>query len=441
MTERSYPRDWTALLPAETARWVEQELISGPQRESILKLYPEPGAGARDRTILVFTILGSLLVGVGVILFFAANWPRIPAAVKIAVILASVVGTYGAGFYFEYTRNDYPRLGHSLVFLGSLLYGAAIWLLTQVFHLDAHYSQGFLLWGAGLLPLVLITLSSPVLYVAMVALIIWMWIEQIGFGGYNYLFPVLLLGAVVPLTRKARTALGEAVALLALFLWFLVTFMDHAQASVLILTARVAILYGAVLMTTGLARLGDERAYLSSGGALTLAGAYALTFRLMTERPELPKASASLFAGPPFLTAGVVILLLAALGAAWYYRQREEGKRLLLVPALLVPVVVSLGAGLLPAVPKMMAFNLLLFAGAVGLAALGIQRRSELLVNIGLAAFLIHVLTRYFDLFFPAMNRSLFFILGGVLLLGGGWLLERNRRRWMRDWGGAGHER
>ena len=87
----------------------------------------------------------------------------------------------------------------------------------------------------------------------------------------------------------------------------------------------------------------------------------------------------------------------------------------------------------------MVAFNLVLFGGTVGLIMLGIRQRSHLVVNLGLGVFVIHMLTRYFDLFFSAMDRSLFFVLGGLLLLGGGWLLERNRRRWMQDWGGEGN--
>ena len=440
MSDRSHSRDWTALLPAESARWVKQGIIDDSQRQAVLSLSPEPGAGARDRTVLIFTILGSLLVGIGVILFFAANWPSIPAAVKVGVILAAVLGAYGAGFYLQYGRSDYPRLGHALIFLGSLLYGAAIFLLAQIFHLNAHYPQGFLFWSAGLLPLILVTRSKPVLYLSLITLVIWTFNEQAAYGSYNFLFPVLLLGALLPLTRLLRAALGEAGALVALFLWFFTALMNHDRmgdtTAGLMLAARVALLYGGVLMTVGFARLGHLRAYLATGAVIALAGAYAMTFRLTGLQPDI--AHRSLFAGPPLLTATASLLLLAAAGTGWFCFRRQPGNRLLLLPVLLMPVIAALGAGLLAHVPLMVVSNLLLFAGTVGLLALGIQLRSELLVNLGLAIFLIHVLTRYFDLFFSAMNRSGFFILGGILLLVGGWFLERNRRRWTRDWGGDG---
>ena len=140
------------MLTEEAGRWVRQGLISEEQRSAILGLYPQPEAGNRDRTILIFTILGSLLVGAGVILFFAANWPALPAALKVGAIMAAVVGAYGAGYHLQYQRGDYPRLGHSLIFMGALFYGAAIWLIAQIFHLESHYPNGFLMWAAGVLP-------------------------------------------------------------------------------------------------------------------------------------------------------------------------------------------------------------------------------------------------------------------------------------------------
>jgi uncharacterized membrane protein len=43
--------------------------------------------------------------------------------------------------------------------------------------------------------------------------------------------------------------------------------------------------------------------------------------------------------------------------------------------------------------------------------------------------FAFDVIARYFDLFWKLLPRSLFFILGGLLLLFGGVLLERKRRK------------
>ena len=79
------------------------------------------------------------------------------------------------------------------------------------------------------------------------------------------------------------------------------------------------------------------------------------------------------------------------------------------------------------------AFNLVLFAGIFGLIFLGHFRGESSFVNIALLFFGLAVISRYFDFAWELLPRSVFFILGGLLLLGGGMLLERLRRRTLRQ--------
>lgn len=438
------PPEWRTGLGPESERWVRLGLISQEQREKILQLYPGEADGSRDRTVMIISILGSLLVGAGVILFFAANWPRIPAFVKVAVIIAATLGSYGAGFFFQYQRGDSPRLGQALIFLGSLLYGAGIWLIAQIFHLNRDFPTGFLAWGAGILPLVWATGLRPLLYLATGLLLVWTVGAQGSLSQYNYLFPVVMLGAVLPLARRTETRLAESATLLGLFLWYSLNAgrldLAGAEAAPNLLIGRLALLYAVTLFLAGLARLGDDRTYLGTGGFLGLFGAYLLTFAMPRWIPPETRFLPSLFSGAPFTVVGAAAMLAGVVTLAVLYARRGGPERRWLLPVVLLPVGAVLLAQYLPETVWIVLFNLLLFGGAVGMVTLGIRRRMELLVNLGLISFVIHLITRYFDLFFSAMDRSLFFILGGVLLLVGGWFLERNRRRWVGDWGGDGDE-
>jgi uncharacterized membrane protein len=73
-------------------------------------------------------------------------------------------------------------------------------------------------------------------------------------------------------------------------------------------------------------------------------------------------------------------------------------------------------------------FNVVLLAAVLWAVVLGIWTRQEPLINLALVFFAIQVLARYFDFFFALFDRSLVFIGAGVLLLGGGWLIDRSRR-------------
>jgi len=63
------------------------------------------------------------------------------------------------------------------------------------------------------------------------------------------------------------------------------------------------------------------------------------------------------------------------------------------------------------------------------LAWWGVREGSRALINYGVVAFALTVLRFYFSTILDKLNRSLSLILLGVLFLGGGWLLEKLRRR------------
>jgi hypothetical protein len=74
-------------------------------------------------------------------------------------------------------------------------------------------------------------------------------------------------------------------------------------------------------------------------------------------------------------------------------------------------------------------FNVLVFLQLVGIMAAGHARRQASMVNLGALFFLVAVVAKYFDWFFAFLNKSLFFVGAGVILLVAGFLLETSRRR------------
>jgi uncharacterized membrane protein len=69
------------------------------------------------------------------------------------------------------------------------------------------------------------------------------------------------------------------------------------------------------------------------------------------------------------------------------------------------------------------------FVGSVGLAYWGIREQRPERVNVAFLGFAITVLVFYFSDVMAKLDRALSLILLGVLFLGGGWLLERMRRK------------
>ena len=77
--------------------------------------------------------------------------------------------------------------------------------------------------------------------------------------------------------------------------------------------------------------------------------------------------------------------------------------------------------------------NVLLFSSVIGLIHSGLAEHKSFYVNSAFSLFTITLLSRYFDTFWGLMDRSLFFIIGGLLLIFGGYWLEKKRRQLNRQ--------
>jgi len=72
-------------------------------------------------------------------------------------------------------------------------------------------------------------------------------------------------------------------------------------------------------------------------------------------------------------------------------------------------------------------FNILIFLELVGIIFLGYLKQEDWLINLGVVFISLLILLKYFDWFFTFLNKSIFFIFGGILLFVIGWLMEKGR--------------
>src|SRR5690242_14129606 len=91
--------DW---LQAESRNWVNDGMLDEPSRQRILSRYDTDSLPHRGTMAL--TLIAVLMCGIGVLLVIGYNWDRITAAVKVAMIMASVGAAFG-GAAFAYGRK------------------------------------------------------------------------------------------------------------------------------------------------------------------------------------------------------------------------------------------------------------------------------------------------------------------------------------------------
>lgn len=83
-------------------------------------------------------------------------------------------------------------------------------------------------------------------------------------------------------------------------------------------------------------------------------------------------------------------------------------------------------------------FNILVFLKTIEIIFLGYLNKDIKMVNAGTVFLFVIIAIKYFDWFFTLLNKSLFFISAGIILVLVGWGMERGRRFMISSIKGAG---
>ncbi len=412
--DRPVEGEFLQRLPDEVLLWQRNGTINATQARAILSRYSLPVAAAANpaqgRLVSGLSILGAVLVGLGIILFFAANWDGIDRGIKLVAIVTSVFVSYGLG-YFLYSVRGYKIVGTAVVLLACLTFGGAVHLVGQIYNIDVNDPNLFLYWFLGVIPMAYVTRPRPIVLLAVLLLLV-----AVGFRLPTWLDQVFSGEPIVGVT-------------LYLVLGLLIFAVGRLKSEFQVFRS-FADVYQMVGLTTAL-------------GAL-----YILTFRGVFDSYEnglgIQGKIDSGYWAFTYAAGGMTALLLV--GAAWSRRLRgdrrilnfvEVGGAGILLAAAFVTVRVAAGGDVLYPI----VFNTLLGLFLLGLLIAGYLLAQEVLVNLTLGFISLDVITRYFEFSWSLLDRSVVFVAAGVILLVGGFLLERGRRKVvsaMRPSGGAG---
>lgn len=425
--------------------WAKSGFLSAEGAKDILAFEKERAGGGVRYLTVALAILGVLLLGSGIISFFAANWQWLPKIAKLALLFGGMWVAYAIAGYML-GRGAHPLVGQAVLLLGVLLFGANIWLIAQIYHISSHYPNGVLMWALGALLASYLLRSHPALCAAALLAMLWTGMEGFGFDRPVH-WPYLLfwLACLPPLVQQRWRFASHAAAIGILFWsWSAVFHVEWAvRGGMLYLAQLFFLVYLAAFLGGMLMERTDSAADLSGlvkryAGIAALAALFVLTF------PEFHKDTGWWRAGgdvEPAHTGQWVIATLVALllviALAWQHRRVDTDKGRLrhldwgwgLLATVTALIFVNLFArGAYPqAVPIL--FNLLFFGGLVWLIYVGIAAHDRGLVNLAFAFFALGILARYLDTFWTLLGRSYFFMGGGLVLIVAGMVLERSRRR------------
>lgn len=420
-----------AWLHRQLPLWLENKLLSEAQAESLVNFYPAPGNQNWSR--LIFSSIGAILMGLGIILFFAYNWQDMHRLLKLLIIFLAF-GLTNAGALWFHDKNRPAAEG--LAILGILLFGAAIWLLSQIYHIDEHYPNAFLLWGFAALAMGWARQSKLQCLAALTLLGTWACLEMIDFNRPTHIAPWLILLGVGGLAARLKSPWLAFLSLsLFYFLWVfsLVKPLDEGTGYLVLALSLLLISLGIVSERPDRPRWASFRlAFLVPGFTVYLAIIFGLTFVHFSNethnfRPFDNTLQHSYFWGS----------LLASLLAPSTFYWRVPGYKkvaetdalhgaLLLTSAILIFGVgtgwITLSYGLLSGLMNLVFIgHCLLFI----LHGSRIQRGWE--VSIGCLLFAILIFSRYSDLFDSLLSRAAVFLVLGIALFAVGNFYSRHK--------------
>lgn len=203
-------------LCAKLEDWVASGLIAREQATAIAA-YEEGRKKGPGWGLLIFAGFGAVALGLGVILLFAYNWQDMHKFAKLGVIFGALLLAHGGGLWLRQRRcpDGVVEAAH---LLGSMLFGAGIFLIAQIYHISAHYPDAFLIWAGGALLLTWALPSIPQGLLAAVLLGIWACTEAIDYNTGPAIAPLLvLLGLGLPAWRlRSPVLLGASTLAFAL---------------------------------------------------------------------------------------------------------------------------------------------------------------------------------------------------------------------------------
>jgi uncharacterized membrane protein len=381
--------------------WRAAGLLTAEQGNGLLATLAAAPASARasvnerklGRGVTILINLGAIALAAGLLVFFASNWVEFGRGAKVASLFALTVFFYVAGF--ELTgegRGSFPKLGLALVFLGCVMFGADIVLLALIYDLTAEHAWSLLIQCVAWLSIAYVVRSRLVLFLALVGIVAWFGAE-VGYswGGYwLYLgrpFHFIGLGACLLAVGglhawRGRREFAAAWALVGLLLVYL---------STLILSI------------------------------------FDLQKNFRVEMSTATWLVWLLFVAPYVLA----IVSLAVMHLRWR-RTTLTDPPVLLVLFLLVVMTVASVIAVTHHARDGWFILLLTLLSAAGIY-LGIAWESPVFLNTSLVFFAVNLYTRFYEYFWDAMPKSLFFIIGGAALILGGVWVERTRRRVVRQ--------
>jgi len=385
-------------LKLEGKKWVDEEIITAEQLDKILARYPNRNVN------IIIVIFAILLTSLAIITFIFSDWAQVPHFSRTAIMIVLMILLYVIGNYlFNKQSNLY---GISFIILGYIVFGAAMLLTINIYSIQIYSAWPFIIW-------ILTGLLLYVVYDHKMLFVVGIVITTIGqiysggaFASFNwFIFLILIFGYAHFVYHQPNRLYGYLFGASFTIQVLVLTISESQQYYWLIVYFLILYLIADIFLKDILKKSIKHMSLLS----IFILGMFQ-TFLLQEEffRSQIE-----------YQVIFVIIwgILIGIVGWNKYRTDKiiELTDLVLFLPVFLVPFshVISI---------------VILFTFSVTWLVIGYRIESNEKILLGIIAFLLSTFTAYIQYAWDAMNKSLFFLIAGILLFVISVLFEKQRR-------------
>jgi len=408
----------------ELPQLVAHNVISAQTAADIERYYANKKVPESNILLSVFGVLGSVLVGLGIILIFAHNWDDFSRTTKTLLAFLPLVVFQGLTAYTLIAKksNVWKEAAGTLLFFAV---GASIALVAQIYNLPGNMGSFLITWVVLCLPLVYI-LRSNTLAVLHLVLSTWYGVE-VGYVSDTqpYLYLLLLVLFIPFYYRLIKQQADSNITTVMHWLLPLSTIIvfgsfvnEHFRFVILLYVSFFCLLYalGRLPYFSHYRRTG----YTSFGETGILVLLFVSTFNdfwdMVSVNNSMPIGTIIFW----------MVLIAAGIAINWFSDKQFKNPDWLLWVGFAFPVLFL--CSLASTGMATVASNLLILAFGCITIKQGVDNLQFRTLNFGLLVITVLTICRFFDTDMSFAIRGLLFLVVGVSFFAANYIVARKKR-------------
>lgn len=420
----------------EIEQWVSEGIIDSGTADRIRRLYEKKNNA--NTLLIIFSIIGSILVGAGIIMISAKNWYDIPVWGRVSIAFIPLIAAQALSVFVLLRRMNSLAWREGVGIFLTLTVFTTIALVGQIFHLPGDFGSYVLVCGLLSMPVIYILNSTSPAVIYIWTILNWTALQDgvdYSAGEYGKFWLILLATFIAPyicyrIKNDRFGARGQLLAWAAAIGGFFGVFFLHMCFDGFVLMMPLAA-YFSVVYILDLFLYKDALSYAYrpfkivgwTGNIILLIILSYLGVWGSVDLSDIIDVSIWPYA---------IIYAAFILAAIWMYHKsdKENVEIIMSMNFIITPLLLILSHfsdGIIYIIAAI-AVNIYLLIVGMSIILKGVSEVSLGYTNVGMIEICFLIILRFFDWELDLLQRGIAFLLIGVGFLCVNWYIIKKRK-------------